>query len=81
MYCTCSKGIYIFRDIKDNLIRIYRGTAAESLRRVLLRQNKYARLFPSLPSLQNLGSGEARDGGPWFAAYGTRSMARYRLST
>jgi hypothetical protein len=26
--------------------------------------NRYARFFPSLPALQNLGSGEARDGVP-----------------
>jgi hypothetical protein len=42
--------------------------------------NMYARLFPSLPALRNLGSGEARDEGHWFVAYGIRSMARHRLS-
>jgi hypothetical protein len=29
---------------------------------------------------ETLEVGEARDGSPWFAAYGTRSMARHRLS-
>jgi hypothetical protein len=43
--------------------------------------NRYARLFPSLPALRNLGSREAGDGGHWFASYGTRSMARHCLST
>ena len=37
----------------------------------------------SLPFLlyDTLEVGEARDGGPWFATYGTRSMARHLLST
>jgi hypothetical protein len=36
----------------------------------------------SLPFLlyDTLEVGEARDGGPWFATYGTRSMARHHLS-
>jgi hypothetical protein len=42
--------------------------------------NKYARLFPSLPALWNLGSGGGEGWGPWFSVYGTRSMARHRLS-
>jgi hypothetical protein len=37
--------------------------------------------FPSLPALRNLESGGGEGWGPWFAAYGTRSMARHRLST
>jgi hypothetical protein len=37
--------------------------------------------FPSLPALRNLGSGEASDRSPLFAAYGTHSMVRHRLST
>jgi hypothetical protein len=43
--------------------------------------NRYVCLLPSIHALRNLGSGEARDGGPWFAAYGTRLMAWHRLST
>jgi hypothetical protein len=45
--------------------------------------NRYAHLFPSLSFLlyETLEVGEARDEGPWFAAYGTRSMARHHLST
>jgi hypothetical protein len=37
----------------------------------------------SLPSCfyETLEVGEARDGGPWFAAYGTRLMARHHMST
>jgi hypothetical protein len=37
----------------------------------------------SIPFLlyETLEMGEARDGGPLFAAYGTRSMARHCLST
>jgi hypothetical protein len=34
--------------------------------------NKYARLFPSLLALQNLGSGGCERCGPWFATYDTR---------
>jgi hypothetical protein len=45
--------------------------------------NRYGRPFPSLPFLlyETLKVGEARDGGPWFDAFGTRSMSRHRLST
>jgi hypothetical protein len=39
--------------------------------------------FSSLPFLlyETLEVGDTRDGGPSFAAYGTHSMARHRLST
>jgi hypothetical protein len=42
--------------------------------------NRYALLSPSVPALRNLGSGGGKGWGPLFAVYGTRSMARYRLS-
>jgi hypothetical protein len=40
-------------------------------------------IVSSLPFLlyETLEVGETRDGGPSFAAYGTHSMARHRLST
>jgi hypothetical protein len=43
--------------------------------------NKYARLFPSLPALRNLGSGGGQGWSPWFSTYGTRSMTRHHLFT
>jgi hypothetical protein len=36
--------------------------------------NRYVRLFPSPPVLQNLGSGEGEGWGSLFAAYGTRAL-------
>jgi hypothetical protein len=42
--------------------------------------NMHVRLFLPFLLYETLELGEARDGGPWFATYGTRSMARQRLS-
>ena len=43
--------------------------------------NIYDCLFSPLPALRNLRSGRGEGWGLWFAAYGTHSMARHRLST
>jgi hypothetical protein len=63
-------------------VTIYVASRCPGLRRVLLRQRTYMSTS-CLPFLlyETLEVVEARDVGPWFAAYGTRSMARRHLST
>jgi hypothetical protein len=60
----------------------YVASRCPGLRRVLLRQ-RIGMPASSLPFLlyETLKVGGARDMGPWFTVYGTRSMARHHLST